>query len=198
MGAGGEGGAARGFVAHSAAVFEEEIDPTRDINDNPITVEEVFDTISRRIKRRLETTGAALYKDLSEQLERLHKQAVISAEDSLLFLKQALEVAQRATKIDRLVDEGKIDEAERILDPNIGALTQIVEECKPERASVVIEDVVTEIDRIVRDSAYSGWAEDQAGDREVRKQLRLALKKFGLPPSGELFDRAYDYVRENY
>ncbi|MBB1043281.1 HsdR family type I site-specific deoxyribonuclease [Dietzia sp. DQ11-44] len=177
---------------------EDEIDPTRDINTDPITVEEVFDTISRRIKRRLETTGAALYKDLSEQLERLHKQAVNSAEDSLLFLKQALEVAQRATKIDRLVDEGKIDEAERILDPNIGALTQIVEECKPEGASVVIEDVVTEIDRIVRDSAYSGWATDQAGDREVRKQLRLALKKFGLPPSGELFDRAYAYVRENY
>ncbi|MBB1042719.1 hypothetical protein G6022_15595 [Dietzia sp. Cai40] len=62
----------------------------------------------------------------------------------------------------------------------------------------MIEDVVTEIDRIVRDSAYSGWATDQAGDREVRKQLRLALKKFGLPPSGELFDRAYAYVRENY
>src|SRR5690606_14828908 len=94
---------------------EDEIDPTRDINTDPITVEEVFGTISRRIKRRLETSGAALYKDLSEQLERLHKQAVNSAEDSLLFLKQALEVARRATKIDRLVDEGKIDEAERIL-----------------------------------------------------------------------------------
>ena len=177
---------------------EDEIDTDRDMTSDPITVEEVFDTIARRIKRRLESTGAELYKDLSEQLERLHQQAVNSAEESLQFLKQALELAQRVTKIDRLVDEGKIDEAERILDPNIGALTQIVEECKPEGVSVVIDDVVTEIDRIVRQTAYSGWAADQSGDREVRKQLRLALKKFALPPAGELFDRAYDYVRENY
>lgn len=177
---------------------EDEIDPGRDMIDDPITVEEVFDTIARRIKRRLETTGQTLYKDLSEQIERLHEQAVNSAADSLEFLKQALDLAQRVTKIDRLVDEGKIAEAERILDPNIGALTQIVEECKPDGASVVIEDVVTDIDRIVRESAYSGWAEDQGGDREVRKQLRLVLKKYALPVSSELFDRAYGYVRENY
>ncbi|OBC02694.1 hypothetical protein A5785_02460 [Gordonia sp. 852002-50395_SCH5434458] len=177
---------------------EDQIDPDRDMEDDPVTVEEVFDTIDRRIRRRLEATGAKLYKDLSEQLERLHKMSLESAEDSLKFLKQALELAQRATRIDRLVDEGKIAEAERLLDPNIGALTQIVEECKPEGASVVIEDVVTDIDRIVRESAYSGWAEDQGGDREVRKQLRLTLKKYALPVSGDLFTKAYNYVKENY
>src|SRR5699024_4117460 len=39
---------------------EDEIDPGRDMNDDPITVEEVFDTIARRIKRRLELTGQTL------------------------------------------------------------------------------------------------------------------------------------------
>jgi hypothetical protein len=28
--------------------------------------------------------------------------------------------------------------------------------------------------------------------------LRLVLKDSGLPPSGELYDRAYEYVRGHY
>lgn len=46
--------------------------------------------------------------------------------------------------------------------------------------SAAIEDAVTEIDRIVRDQAYSGdGRRTKAGERGVRKQLRLALRKFG-------------------
>jgi hypothetical protein len=40
--------------------------------------------------------------------------------------------------------------------------------------------------------------ESQPGDREVRRQLRLVLKNAGLPPSGDLYDRAYAYIREHY
>ena len=42
------------------------------------------------------------------------------------------------------------------------------------------------------------WPESQPGDREVRRQLRLILKDSGLPPSGDLYDRAYAYIREHY
>jgi len=38
----------------------------------------------------------------------------------------------------------------------------------------------------------------QPGDREVRQQLRVVLKESGLPPQGEVFDRAYAYIREHY
>ncbi len=44
----------------------------------------------------------------------------------------------------------------------------------------------------------TGWQESQPGDREVRRQLRLVLNSSGLPPSGELYDRAYAYIREHY
>ena len=37
-----------------------------------------------------------------------------------------------------------------------------------------------------------------AGDKKVRKELRAALKNFGLPVTGELFNKTYEYVRENY
>lgn len=38
----------------------------------------------------------------------------------------------------------------------------------------------------------------QAGRRSVRKEVRVILKKYGLPTTGELFDRSYAYIRENY
>jgi hypothetical protein len=31
-----------------------------------------------------------------------------------------------------------------------------------------------------------------------QRELRKALKKYGLPLTGPLFDNAYSYVRENY
>jgi hypothetical protein len=32
----------------------------------------------------------------------------------------------------------------------------------------------------------------------VRRQLRLVLSRNGLAATGELYDRAYAYIRENY
>lgn len=139
-----------------------------------------------------------LHLDLSVQMEKLRELAIHTAEDSVSFMQKALELARRVVQVDKLVDEGKLDEAERILDPNIGALTQIVEQHKPPELSVVIEDLVRDIDTIVRESAYTGWTESQAGDREVRKELRRVLHKYQLPLSGELYVRAYEYIRENY
>ena len=44
----------------------------------------------------------------------------------------------------------------------------------------------------------TGWQESQPEDRRVRQELRLVLRDSGLPPQGEIFDRAYAYIRENY
>ena len=63
---------------------------------------------------------------------------------------------------------------------------------------VVVDDVVRDIDTIVKQVSYSGWAENQSGDRTVRKELRSVLSKYSLPLTGDLFDHAYAYVRENY
>lgn len=46
--------------------------------------------------------------------------------------------------------------------------------------------------------AYAGWSASDAGDKRVRRELRSVLKEYGLPIKGELFDRTYEYVRENY
>jgi type I restriction enzyme R subunit len=177
---------------------ELDLDPDRDLLNQPVTLIEVLDTIDARIQRRLTTSPHPVYKSLAEQIERLRQQAIRKAEDSIDFLKQALEVARLAVQAERLEGEGRLDEAEALLDPHFGALTQIVNAYKPDNAPVIVDDVVRDIDTIVKQVRYTGWNETQEGDRTVRKELRQVLKKFVLPVTGPLFDNAYAYVRENY
>jgi hypothetical protein len=64
--------------------------------------------------------------------------------------------------------------------------------------TVIVDDVVRDIDSIVKQSRYTGWNETQEGDRTVRRELRMVLKRYVLPLTGPLFDNAYAYIRENY
>ncbi len=107
-------------------------------------------------------------------------------------------MARIAVQAERLEAEGRLDEAEHILDPHIGALTQIVDQYKPAGTPVIVDDVVRDIDTIVKQVRFTGWNDTQEGDRTVRKELRVILKKYVLPLTGPLFDNAYGYVRENY
>ena len=77
-------------------------------------------------------------------------------------------------------------------------MTQIFREFAPPDAPVIVEQVVTDIDTIVRQIRFTGWTSSQPGDRTVRNEIRKILRKYGLPVTGELFDRAYAYIRENY
>ena len=48
------------------------------------------------------------------------------------------------------------------------------------------------------DARIRRWQTSREGERTVKTEIRKALKKFGLPATGEPFDRAYNYVAENY
>ena len=58
-----------------------------------------------------------------------------------------------------------------MLDPDRGALTQILAEYAPPGTPVIVEHVAEQIDAIVRPIRCTGWQESQPGDREVRRQL---------------------------
>ena len=170
----------------------------RDLFDDPVTVDEVMTVIARRIKRLMDERPNPVYESLAEQLERLRRQAIHRAEDSVEFLKKALEIARKAVMAERMDTEGRLDEALLLLDPNIGALTQIVDQYKPAGTPIIITDVVRDIDTIAKQVTYSGWNDSQPGDKEARKQIRLVLQRYALPVTGPLFDNAYAYIRENY
>jgi type I restriction enzyme R subunit len=166
--------------------------------DAPPTVDEVLDTIEKRLKRKLSgPTMHPVWRALSERLETLRKAHVASATASAEFLKALLEVAQQVVHAERAEADGRLDEFV-VLDPDKGALTQILQEFAPPDVPLIVGKVVEEIDAIVRPVRGTRWQESQPGDREVRRQLRLVLRNSGLPPSGELYDRAYAYIREHY
>ena len=175
-------------------------DETGDSGDtgDAITLGEVLDTIEARVKRRFERTGSKVYATLAERIDALRKQAIQKVGDSVEWIKKALELAKLMVQAERMEEEGRLDEAERLLDPNIGALTQIVEEYKPKDAPVVVEDLARDIDAIVKQVRFTGWHTNPDGDREVRKNIRSVLKAYGLPVTGDLFDKTYAYVAENY
>ena len=82
--------------------------------------------------------------------------------------------------------------------PNQGAPTQIVDEFKLGGTPAIVDDVVRDIDEIVKQVRFTGWNVTQEGDRTVREEIRVVLGRYALPASGPLFDNAYTYIRENY
>jgi type I restriction enzyme R subunit len=138
-----------------------------------------------------------VWQSLSKRLDDLRKAKIDTAEASVEFLKQLLAVAKDLVEAERAEAEGKPDQFQ-VLDPDRGALTQILEEYAPRNVPVAIETIVQKIDSLVRPIRGSGWQTSQPGDREVRRQLRLVLKDSGLPPQGAVFDRAYAYIAEHY
>ena len=164
-----------------------------------MTAGEALDTIEANIRRRLTASqNHPVYVALSERLERLRHRQLSQASASVEFLREILDLAQQVTAVERADDRGDLESVSVLPDPNIGALTQIFREYAPPDVPVIIENVVADIDTIVRQVRFTGWTQTQSGDRAVRVEIRLTLKKYGLPSAGELFDRAYAYIRENY
>ncbi|MEN9646651.1 MAG: hypothetical protein RL238_3320 [Actinomycetota bacterium] len=189
-------------VAIDAEVFEAlrqlDLFPDNGEPGPPPTIDEVLDRLHRRLALKLAGPNVhPVWRSLADRLEDLRRQRVQSAAASVEFLKALLDVARQVVEAERAEHDGRLDEFE-VLDPDKGALSQILREYGPPNVPVIVEHVVEEIDSIVRPVRGSGWQTSQPGDREVRRQLRLVFKNNGLPPQGDLFDRAYGYVREHY
>ena len=177
---------------------ELDLDPARVLTSDPVALHEVLTVIDRRIARLNAVHPHPIYRSLAEQLERLRRQAITRAEDSIEFLKKALQIARTAVQAERLDADGLLDASMHLLDPNIGALTQIVEQYKPAGTPIIVTDVVRDIDAIAKQVTYSGWNESMPGDKAARREIRLVLQKYALPVTGPLFDNAYAYIHENY
>ena len=78
------------------------------------------------------------------------------------------------------------------------ALTELFNAVKTSETPNMVEHVVADIDEIVRLVRVPGWQGTQAGEREVKKALRKALFKYKLHANEELFEKAYNYIRQYY
>lgn len=174
----------------------------------PPSPEEIIESIEQRIAARLSSDpDNPKYKSLATRLDQLRQMQLVEAADSVEFLKKLLEVAKDAVAADREDAEAAAEgtgEARTngqlglLPEQRRGALTQIFNEYKPDVTPDIVENVVLEIDAVVSAARFTNWQTSREGTRLVKTEIRRALKKFGLPATNGLFDRAYDYVAEHY
>jgi type I restriction enzyme R subunit len=145
--------------------------------------------IAARLRRHM---GDAHFIELSERLEALRLRHEQGQLHSIEFLKELLALARDVVHAEKDVPP-EVDE-----DRGKTALTELFEEVRNDETPVVVERVVTDIDEIVRLVRFPGWQQTSAGEREVRKALRKTLFKYRLHQDGDLFEKAYGYVREHY
>jgi type I restriction enzyme R subunit len=159
----------------------------------------VLDTLEDRLSRKLAGPDVhPVWRTIADRLEALRQARLADAAASVKFLQEILDLARVLLEAEKRDDDGTLDDMKVLADPHKGALTQIFEEYAPDKTPEIIEHVVEQIDEIVRPVRGSGWQTSAPGDREVRRQLRLALSRNALAATGELYDRAYAYIRENY
>lgn len=169
-----------------------------DVEDK--TADQIIDNIADRLKKRLAGANGdhPLYQSLADRLDKLRQHALDTAVAAIDWLREAFGVATDLTAAENAEDEHGRAGLDALPDPRVGALTQIFLEYAPDDAPVMIEKVVLEVDAIVRDVRYDGWARTQKGDRIVRQSIRNVLRPHGLHNVEGLFDAAYAYVAEHY
>jgi len=144
------------------------------------------------IARLRKHMGNPKFKELGERLEKIREKHEQGLLNSLEFLKGILEIAKDVVEAENQTDP------EEEQDRALAALTELFNEAKSKNTHVIVERLVTDIDAIVRKIRFDGWQSTSAGEREVQKALRQALRKFQLHTDQELFDKAYGYIRQYY
>lgn len=131
------------------------------------------------------------FKELGERLEELKEKHYRNAISSISFLKGLLDIAKETVKLERETKAEPVDNTKE-------ALTKLFLECKVETTPVIIEKIVGDIDEVVKVTRFDGWQWSNTGEREIKKALRKTLLKYRLHKEQDLFDKAYNYIREHY
>lgn len=158
-------------------------------NPDPQKAKEIEVKVAHRLRKH---QGDTRFKELSERLDALKERFEAGQINSVEFLKQLLVIAKETLQAEKEITPEE-DE-----DRGIAALTDLFNEVKTPETPIIVERVVQDIDEIVRVVRFPGWQSTLAGEREVKKALRKALFKYKLHADEELFEKAYNYIRQYY
>lgn len=132
------------------------------------------------------------FQKLGERLEDLrerHEQGLIN---SVEFLKMLIDLAKEA----RAAEKEVVPEEEE--DRGKAALTELFNGIKNSDTPIIVENIVNDIDEIVKITRFDGWQATTAGVKEVKKQLRAILWMRYKLKDQALFDKAYSYIELYY
>lgn len=159
------------------------------MNDPETKVVEVEVQIAGRLRRHGKDPKFVALSERLEQLRLKHEQGLLN---SLEFLKSLLDVAKDVVEAEKVVEPVQQE------NQAIAALTELFQSVKNSDTPVIVERVVSDIDEIVKQVRFPDWQQTDAGEREVKRALRRCLLKYKLHNDGDLFDRAYGYIRQYY
>ncbi len=180
-----------------------DIDRIRDdIEGLVMDADSVFELTEKERKKKAKKLNISLmakirsknipgFEELGKRLERLKEKYEAGVLSSLQWLKDLLDAARDMVRLENKTSEAVIPDDKQ-------ALTEIFLEVKNDTTPQIIANVVEDIDKIVRATRFEGWQSSLTGQKEIQKVLRQTLFKYKLHKEQELFDKAYDYIREHY
>ncbi|MEI7731383.1 MAG: DUF559 domain-containing protein [Verrucomicrobiota bacterium] len=136
--------------------------------------------------------GNPKFTELGERLEKIRERHEQGFSTSLQFLKEILQAAKDVLEAEKQIDP--VEERDRAKE----ALTELFKDAKSKNTHIIVERIVADIDDIVKKVRFPDWQHTTQGERLVQKELRRTLFKYKLHTDQELFDKAYDYIRQYY
>ncbi|MBF6333303.1 type I restriction endonuclease subunit R [Nocardia transvalensis] len=132
------------------------------------------------------------FTSLTDRLEQLRQQHEFGQLTSLMYLKRLLVLARQLVTLERELAPETREAGGR------AALTRLFEQTRNGGTAAAVARIVSDIDDIVQKIRFPGWQHTISGEREVKKALRRTLLKYKLHRDEELFNKAYDYLRQYY
>jgi type I restriction enzyme R subunit len=136
--------------------------------------------------------NSPIFKRLSERLEAIRDKAEKGLINSIEFIKELCQLAKETLQAEKGVEP--VEEQKNAK----AALTELFLELKTDTTPAIVERIVNDIDEIVRVARFDGWQNSTVGEREVKKELRKVLWTKYQIKDEDLFNRAYDYIKEYY
>ena len=153
---------------------------------DPVEVEK---WITARIAKHI---GNPVFVELGKRLNVLREKYAHAQQASLEFLKELFELARDTVAAEKAVAESPREERGK------AALTELFESLKGDETPIIVENVVNEVDEVVRAVRFEGWQNTRDGDRLVQQALRRTLYiKFKIRDN-DVFEKALGYIREYY
>ena len=158
-------------------------------NKDPKEAQRIMKILISRLTRHGDNP---IFIALSQRLDALRARAEQGLINSIEFIKHLCEIARETVQAEKQTDTVQEQKSAK------AALTELFLEMKTEQTPAVVERIVNDIDNIVKYVRFDGWQNTTTGEKLVMKELRKILwVKYPIKDE-ELFNKAYEYIKEYY
>ncbi|CAN5681818.1 HsdR family type I site-specific deoxyribonuclease [soil metagenome] len=132
------------------------------------------------------------FKELSVRLEELRQKAEKGLISSIEFIKELCRIAKETLQAEKEVVTAIEQKTAK------AALTELFIELKTDQTPAIVERIVNDIDEIVKIVRFDGWQNSTTGEKLIAKALRKILWVKYKIKDEDLYNKAYEYIKEYY